>query len=211
VTSSASFRTVVADFEEPGWDYGVLRSPYHEFHRANGAKYCVYNNRLMPVSQGRDRFSEYWTLRRGVGVWDTGERPTEIAGPDAETLCNKLFTRDYSKLKPGRASYGLLLYPDGGILTDGVLLRFAKELFWFVQPDGPAYAWLVAHAQGLNVTIRDPLLGRSGARAAIARCARCRVRRWRPRAIRVLRRSEGINGRPKGPGHAHWLDRRARV
>lgn len=156
MTSSASFRTVVADFEEPGWDYGVLRSPYHEFHRANGAKHCVYNNRLMPVSQGRDRLSEYWTLRRGVGVWDTGERPTEIAGPDAETLCNKLFTRDYSKLKPGRAGYGLLLYPDGGILTDGILLRFAKDLFWFVQPDGPVYAWLVAHAQGLNVTIRDP-------------------------------------------------------
>jgi aminomethyltransferase len=153
---SAPSRTVVFDFEEPGWDYGVFRSPYHEFHRANGAKHCVYNLRLMPVSQGGDRFAEYWTLRRGVGVWDTGERPTEISGPDAEALCNKLFARDYSKLKPGRGAYGLLLYPDGGILSDGILFRFAKDLFWFVQPEAPVFSWLVAHAQGMNVTVRDP-------------------------------------------------------
>ena len=32
-------RVVVADFEEPGWDYGIIRSPYHAFHRQNGAKF----------------------------------------------------------------------------------------------------------------------------------------------------------------------------
>jgi aminomethyltransferase len=87
---------------------------------------------------------------------DTGERPTEIAGPDAEELCNKLFTRNCSTLKPGRAGYGLLLYPDGGILCDGILMRLERDRFWYVQADGPVYSWLVAHAVGMNVTIRDP-------------------------------------------------------
>ena len=149
-------RNVIASFDEGGWDYGVWGGPYHRLHQQRGAKYCVYNNRLMAVDQGGDRFAEYWKQRREAGLVDTGERPTEIVGPDAEAFCNKLFTRNCSTLKPGRAGYGLLLYPDGGILCDGILMRLAPDRFWYVQADGPVYSWFVAHAQGMNVTIRDP-------------------------------------------------------
>lgn len=149
-------RVVVADFEEPGWDYGILRSPYHAFHRANAAKYCVYNGRLMPVSQKIDRFEGYRALRQRVGLFDTGERPTEIIGPDAEALCQKVFARDISTMKVGRAGYGLLLYPDGGILCDGVLMRLAADRFWYVQAEGPVFSWLIAHAADMDVAIRDP-------------------------------------------------------
>lgn len=154
--SGSAKRNVVASFDEGGWNYGVWGGPYHRLHQQRGARFCVYNNRLMAVDQGGDRFQEYWKLRREAALVDTGERPTEIAGPDAERLCNRLFTRDCAKLKPGRAGYGLLLYPDGGILCDGILLRLAADRFWYVQADGPVYSWLVAHAQGLDVTIRDP-------------------------------------------------------
>lgn len=149
-------RNVVASFAEGGWNYGIWGGPYHALHQSRGAKYCVYNNRLMAVDQGGDRFEEYWKQRREAGLVDTGERPTEIVGPDAETLCNRLFTRNCATLKPGRAGYGLLLYPDGGILCDGILMRLAPDRFWYVQADGPVYSWLVAHAEGLNVRIRDP-------------------------------------------------------
>ncbi len=149
-------RVVVADFEEPGWDYGVIRSPYHAFHRENGAKFCVYNGRLMPVSQKIDRLDGYRVLRQAVGLFDTGERPIQIAGPDAAAFCNRVFAREVTALKPGRATYGLLLYPDGGILCDGILMRLAEDRFWYVQADGPVYSWFVAHAAGLDVTIGDP-------------------------------------------------------
>jgi len=153
---SAVKRNVVASFDEGGWNYGVWGGPYHRLHQQRGARYCVYNNRLMAVDQGGDRFEEYWKLRREASLVDTGERPTEIVGPDAERLCNRLFTRDCSTLKPGRCGYGLLLYPDGGILCDGILMRLAADRFWYVQADGPVFSWLVAQAQGLDVTIRDP-------------------------------------------------------
>jgi aminomethyltransferase len=149
-------RNVVASFNEGGWNYGIWGGPYHALHQRRGAKYCVYNCRLMAVDQGGDRFEEYWKQRREAGLVDTGERPTEIVGPDAEAFCNKLFTRDCSTLKPGRAGYGLLLYPDGGILCDGILMRLAADRFWYVQAEGPVYSWFVAHAQGMNVRIRDP-------------------------------------------------------
>ncbi len=149
-------RNVIASFDEGGWNYGLWGGPYHHLHQQRGAKFCVYNNRLMAVDQGGDRFEEYWKQRREAGLVDTGERPTEIAGPDAEAFCNKLFTRNCSTLKPGRAGYGLLLYPDGGILCDGILMRLAPDKFWYVQADGPVYSWFVAQAQGMDVRIRDP-------------------------------------------------------
>jgi len=153
---TANRRSVVASFEEGGWNYGTWGGPYHALHQRRGAKYCVYNGRLMAVDQGGDRFAEYWKLRCEAALVDTGERPTEIAGPDAEALCNRLFTRDCSSLRPGRAGYGLLLYPDGGILCDGILMRLAADRFWYVQAEGPVFSWLVAQAAGLRVTIRDP-------------------------------------------------------
>jgi len=149
-------RNVVASFDEAGWNYAIWGGPYHAMHQKRGAKYCVYNGRLMAVDQGGDRFEEYWKQRREAGLVDTGERPTEIVGPDAEAFCNRLFTRNCSTLKPGRAGYGVLLYPDGGILCDGILMRLAPDRFWYVQAEGPVYSWFVAHAQGMNVKIRDP-------------------------------------------------------
>jgi glycine cleavage system aminomethyltransferase T len=149
-------RLVVAAFDEPGWDYGTNRSPYHKFHVANGAKYCVYNNRLMPVSQRIDRMDGYWALRTKAGLFDTGERPIEIKGPDAVKLCDRVFTRNCAALKAGRAGYGLLCYPNGTLLCDGVLLRLAADKFWYCQADGPVFSWFVAHSQDLNVEISDP-------------------------------------------------------
>lgn len=149
-------RLVVASFEEPGWDYGTIRSPYSKFHIANGAKYCVYNNRLMPVSQKIERGAGYWALRTKAGLFDTGERPVEIKGPDAAKFCDRVFTRNCSKLKPGRAGYGLLCYPNGTILCDGVLMRLAEDTYWYVQADGGVYSWFIAHSQDLDVTISDP-------------------------------------------------------
>jgi glycine cleavage system aminomethyltransferase T len=149
-------RVVVASFEEPGWDYGTIRGPYSKFHIANGAKYCVYNNRLMPVSQRIDRMEGYWALRTKAGLFDTGERPIQIKGPGAVKFCNRVFTRDCSKIKSGRAGYGLLCYPNGMLLCDGVLLRLAEDTFWYSQADGPVFSWFIAHSQDLEVEISDP-------------------------------------------------------
>ncbi|MGC5198399.1 hypothetical protein, partial [Aphanothece microscopica] len=73
-------RNVVASFDEGGWNYAIWGGPYHAMHQKRGAKYCVYNGRLMAVDQGGDRFEEYWKQRREAGLVDTGERPTEIVG-----------------------------------------------------------------------------------------------------------------------------------
>lgn len=150
-------RNLVTSHEDPGWNYGYSDSPYSEFDRARNATYLVYNRRLMPISfADADRFEDYWALRRKAAMFPTGELPTEIRGPDAARLCDKVFTKDVSKLKPGRCVYGIACYPDGGLIVDGILMRLETDRFWYVQADGDIYAWLIAHAQGLDVEISDP-------------------------------------------------------
>ena len=78
----------------------------------------------------------YWKVRTEVVFRHTGELPIEISGPDAESLLNRLFTRDVSKVKVGRCSYQFACYHDGGMITDGILLRLAQDKFWMVQADG---------------------------------------------------------------------------
>jgi glycine cleavage system aminomethyltransferase T len=156
-TNLLHVRNVVTSHEESGWNYGYNTSPYFEFDYARRATYLVYNGRLMPISfADSDRFEDYWALRQRAAMFPTGELPTEIRGPDAERLCDKLFTRNISTLKPGRCGYGIACYPDGGLIVDGILMRLEADRLWYVQAEGQFYSWLVAHAQGLDVQISDP-------------------------------------------------------
>ena len=150
-------RDLVCSLEEPGWNYGHARSPYYRHALANGATWVIYNRRMMPVSMtNAGRFRAYWTLRKGVVRLDTGELATEFRGPDAERLLDRLFTRDVSTMKPGRCAYGVACWPDGGILVDGILIRFSEDRFWYVQADGDFIGWARAHGLGMDVEIVDP-------------------------------------------------------
>ena len=98
----------------------------------------------------------YWKARREIIFRHTGEHPYEISGPDAQKLLQKIFPRDISKVKKGRCSYQFACYEDGGMITDGLLLKIEDDRFWFVQADGDLFSWYKAHSQGLNVKIKDP-------------------------------------------------------
>lgn len=150
-------RDVVCSLAEPGWNYGHFRSPFYRFDLAAGAAYCIYNRRMMPVSvKSSTREEGYWALRRAVTRLDTGELPTEIAGADAPRLLDWLFTRRVSDIEPGRCTYGIACWPDGGIIVDGIVIRLAKDRYWYVQADGDFVGWLKAHALGMDVTVTDP-------------------------------------------------------
>lgn len=120
-------------------------------------EYFVYNGRLASGRLGNASDDEvYWMVRRTVVLRHTGERPIEVKGPDAQTFLNNVFTRDIGKVKVGRCSYQFACYHDGGLITDGVLMRLGEDRFWYVQADGDLFSWFKAHAHGLDVSIFDP-------------------------------------------------------
>ncbi len=99
---------------------------------------------------------QYWKTRKEIILRHTGEHPYEISGPDALNLLQKIFPRDISKVKKGRCSYQFACYHDGGMITDGLLLRIEEDKFWFAQADGEMFTWYKANAQNLNVKISEP-------------------------------------------------------
>ncbi len=120
-------------------------------------EYSFYAGRLNPEVLSNATADEmYWKVRQELIFRHTGEHPYEISGPDAEKFLQKIFTRDISKVKVGRCSYQFACYNDGGMITDGVLLRLEENKFWFAQADGDLFSWYKAHSDNLKVKISDP-------------------------------------------------------
>lgn len=136
---------------------GMTPHPLVHQELPHDPQFGVYNRRLRSLAYGNaDTEALYWRLRRRVILAHTGELPTEIRGPDAEALLNRVFTRDVSRVRAGRCSYQIACHPDGGTLIDGVLVRLDVDRFWYVQGDGEFRGWLRAQAEGLDAGILDP-------------------------------------------------------
>ena len=99
---------------------------------------------------------QYWKTRKEVILRHTGQHPYEISGPDALKLLQKIFPRDISKVKKGRCSYQFACYHNGGMITDGLLLKIDENCYWFVQAEGEMFSWYKANSEGLNVQINEP-------------------------------------------------------
>ena len=98
----------------------------------------------------------YWKGRQEIIFRHTGEHPFEISGPDSLKLLQKIFPRDVSKISKGRCSYQFACYHDGGMITDGVLLKIEEDKYWFAQADGDLFSWYKAHSKNMDVEIKDP-------------------------------------------------------
>ena len=128
---------------------------YHEL--PYDPEFGLYNSRLVSLRfPNVSAENMYWAVRREAVFRHTGEYTLEISGPDAEKLLNLVFTRDMSKVKAGRCSYQFACYEDGGMITDGVVVRLADDRFWYAQAEGDLYSWLKAHGRGMDVKVHDP-------------------------------------------------------
>ena len=99
---------------------------------------------------------QYWKTKQEIILRHTGEHPYEISGPDSLKLLQKIFPRDISKVKKGRCSYQFACYHDGGMITDGLLLRINDNQYWFAQADGDMFSWYKANSKGMDVQINEP-------------------------------------------------------
>ena len=138
--------------------FRVGQSPFAHRYMTDQTVFCLYCDRLYPVKMTpeEDPVPNYWRLRRGVMLYDVPEKPLEIIGPDASRLLEKVLTCRVETLPVGRARYGLACRHDGTILMDGVVMRLARNRFWYVKANGEFQSWLEANTAGLEVRVTDP-------------------------------------------------------
>ena len=82
----------------------------------------------------------------------------DFQGPDALALVQKLITNDAAKLAVNQALYSTMCDERGILIDDLVCFRLAADHFvWVVNvtKTDEDYQWVLKHAQGMNVTVRN--------------------------------------------------------
>ena len=95
-----------------------LQTPLLELHQSAGATIGEYFGTLLP-SCFRQFGAEYAALRKTVGLVDTNYRSFfSFTGADRQRYVNAILTSNVRDLKPGQGTVGLLLNPQGHILSE---------------------------------------------------------------------------------------------
>ncbi|WP_299774762.1 DUF1989 domain-containing protein [uncultured Tateyamaria sp.] len=101
---------------------------------------------------------EYWACRQKAVIMDLSPlRKFEITGPDAEALCQYVFTRNMKTLAVGGVVYTAMCYEHGGMIDDGTVFRLGKDNFRWIGGNDYGGDWLREQADklGLKVLVRS--------------------------------------------------------
>ncbi len=120
-------------------------------------RYSVYNRTYISATFS-DPVNEYWRVTKDVAIWPVmGERQVEISGPDALDFVQFLTPRNMAKCAVNQCKYALITAPDGGIVSDPIILRLDENRFWLSTADCDLELWAkgIAVNSPMRVTIRD--------------------------------------------------------
>ncbi len=99
---------------------------------------------------------EYFCIRNQCGTYDICPmQKYESTGRDAETMLDRMVTRDVKKIGQNRVAYTVWCTDEGRIIDDGTIFRLAEDRF-MLTCGSPCTAWLRKAAFGFrDVTITD--------------------------------------------------------
>lgn len=135
----------------------LLRTPLYPTHVQLGGKIVDFAGWEMPV-QFAGILEEHHHTRTACSVFDVSHMGRlTITGADAESLLDRLCTRNLKGAEVGRSYYTHVCREDGGILDDVIVSRFEKH--WGVVCNASnrekIVNWINRHAQGCAATLRD--------------------------------------------------------
>ncbi len=116
----------------------VRKTPMHDWHVQHNAVFTQAGLWLRPYyypKPGEDFAAavtrEVRTVRSTVGAVDVSTLgKIEVKGPDAGIFLDRLYINSVSKMKTGRARYGVMLREDGMVFDDGVVSRLAADHYF---------------------------------------------------------------------------------
>jgi sarcosine oxidase subunit alpha len=124
----------------------IRTTPMHAHHVAAGAvfedvgqwkrpRFFPRDGEDMDAAVGR----ECLAVRNAAGLLDASTLgKIDVAGPDAGTFLDRMYTNRMSNLPVGAIRYGLMLGLDGMVLDDGVAMRLAENRYLVTTTTGGA-------------------------------------------------------------------------
>lgn len=129
----------------------------YDSHVALVAKMSPFAGFIMPI-QYSSITEEHNAVRHAVGMFDVSHMgEIFVSGPDAEKFVNHIFTNEIRGFEPGKVLYGMMLYPDGGVVDDLLVYReFEPDHFLLVVNAANIdkdYEWILAQTEGYDVKV----------------------------------------------------------
>lgn len=125
-------------------------------HVALGALISPFGGFDMPI-QYTSIIDEHNAVRNDCGIFDVSHMGEElISGPDAERFVQHIFTNDVEGAPVGKIFYGMMLYPNGGVVDDLLVYKMADDKFFLVinaaniDKDD---AWIRQNMKGFDVNV----------------------------------------------------------
>lgn len=130
----------------------------YDRHVSLGAKISPFGGFDMPI-QYSDIISEHKAVRNNCGVFDVSHMgEITISGPDAERYVQYIFTNDIENAPIGKIYYGMMLYPDGGVVDDLLVYKMDEQKFFFVVNAANIdkdFDWICQNKAGYEIEVNN--------------------------------------------------------
>jgi aminomethyltransferase len=136
----------------------LKKTPLYDVHLGLGAKMVPFAEYEMPVQYRTGIREEHQAVRAVAGLFDVSHMGEFlIHGPQALDLVQLVSVNDAATLAMGQCQYSAMCAEDGGVRDDIVVYHMADHYMLVVNASRRAqdWAWLVEHAEGLEVTLED--------------------------------------------------------
>ncbi|MFS8085128.1 MAG: glycine cleavage system aminomethyltransferase GcvT [Acidobacteriota bacterium] len=137
----------------------LKKTSLNEAHRRLGGRMVEFGGWDMPVQYSAGTMSEHLRTRTHSGLFDVSHMgEIDVHGPDAIAFVNRLVSNDASKLIDGQAQYSALTTPEGTVIDDLLVYRFAEDHLLLVVNAGTTdkdWDWISSHHSKDNVELKN--------------------------------------------------------
>jgi aminomethyltransferase len=137
----------------------LKRTPLNSAHRRLGGRMVEFGGWDMPVQYSAGTMTEHLRTRTQAGLFDVSHMgEIDVRGPDAIPFVNRLTSNDVTKLIGGQAHYSALTTPEGTVIDDLLVYRFAEDHLLLVVNAGTTekdWDWIKSHHAGENVALKN--------------------------------------------------------
>ena len=139
----------------------LKQTPLNAAHRHLGGRMVDFGGWDMPVQYPAGTVEEHLRTRHHCGLFDVSHMgEIEVRGTEAIPFVNRLCSNDVTKLVDGQAHYSALTTPEGTVVDDLLVYRFAEDHLLLVVNAGTTdkdWDWINAQRgdEALELTNRS--------------------------------------------------------
>jgi aminomethyltransferase len=134
------------------------KTSLYNAHVRYGGKVVDYAGWMLPV-QYAGLTAEHEAVRNNAGLFDVSHMgEVEVRGPQATDFVQNLVTNDVSVMNENQVIYALMCYPNGGIVDDLLVYKYANDYYMLVINAGNVdkdFQWMKDNVGSYNVKLNN--------------------------------------------------------